>query len=246
MVKPNFDFEKLYWKKGYKVVVGVDEVGRGCFAGPIVAAAVVFKGSRKSMVGRVGRKGTQLSTSSTLSTLTTLEALGINDSKKLKPKERERLEKEIKKYALAWGIAEIPTSVINRLGMGKACARVMRKAIRQAQGKLSGGRTFVLVDGYHVKYIPSIGLKRQKPIIDGDQKSISIAAASILAKVYRDKLMRKLSTKYPQFGWGRNKGYGTLEHQKAILRYGMTRYHRKQFIHTWQENNDKKGKKIAR
>ncbi|MDP3955217.1 MAG: hypothetical protein Q8Q15_02550, partial [bacterium] len=94
---------------------------------------------------------------------------------------------------------------------------------------------FVLVDGFHVKYLRGIGLKNQKGVIHGDQKSISIAAASILAKVYRDKLMQSLSkqSKYKKYGWGKSKGYGTKEHQKAILKYGLTRYHRKEFVRTF-------------
>ena len=204
---PNFSFEKKIWRRGFKYACGVDEAGRGAWAGPIVAAACAF--APKFQI---------------------VEGLGIDDSKRLKPKKRERLAAEIKKYALVWSVAEIPVRVINKLGIGKATAAAMRKALK----KLRRSKIFVLVDGFHVKYLTG-GLKNQKAITHGDQKSISIAAASILAKVHRDKIMRRLgrNPRYKVYGWGRNKGYGTKLQQKAILRYGLTRFHRKAFVKTW-------------
>lgn len=239
MKRPNFYYEREFWKKGFKTVVGVDEVGRGAFAGPVVAAAVVFAPAMKQSSNLpVGKAGLAI------------EQLGINDSKLLKPKTRVKLAEQIKKHASVWSVAEVSVSVINRLGIGKASAQVMRKVVGSIIDKITRSRKnvnrekttlFVLVDGFHVKYIPGVGLKKQKAIINGDQKSISIAAASILAKVHRDKLMLSLSkqSKYKKYGWGRNKGYGTKEHQKAILRYGLTCIHRKDFIKTWRKSKSK-------
>jgi len=241
-MKPDFNYERQFWRKGFSVVIGIDEVGRGCFAGPVVAAAVAF-----APISNLKLK---------------IENLGINDSKLLKPKEREQLAYEIKKYALAWDVTEVGVSVINRIGIGRATQKAMRKAVGDI-ARLKKKKTkkqysniaiqqytnlFVLVDGFHIRYLRGFGLRNQKAIKKGDQKSISIAAASILAKVYRDKLMQRLSKKYPRYewgrnkqslfratnkdiyGWARNKGYGTKEHQKAIKEYGLTRYHRKEFV----------------
>ncbi len=221
MLRPSFSYEKKLWKKGYKYVVGVDEVGRGAFAGPVVTAAVVFPPAVKQ--------------DSNLA----IKQLGINDSKLLKPRTREQLAKEIKKHALAWDVTEVGVSVINKVGIGKATEKAMRKTLRQAQGKLPGGKTFVLIDYYYISYLRGVGKKNQLGIKHGDQKSLSIAAASILAKVHRDKIMRSLSRnpRYKKYLWGKNKGYGTKVHLKNILRYGLTRYHRKKFVESWKERS---------
>lgn len=221
MSLPNFSFEQRFWQKGYKFVVGVDEVGRGAFAGPVVVGAVVFTPIKKQF------------------THLTIEQLGINDSKLLKPRTREQLAKKIKKHALAWDVTEVGVSVINRIGIGKATEKAMRKTLRQAQGKLPGGKTFVLIDYYYISYLRGVGKKNQLGIKHGDRKSLSIAAASILAKVHRDKIMRSLSRnpRYKKYLWGKNKGYGTKVHLKNILRYGLTRYHRKKFVESWKERS---------
>ncbi|MDP3955479.1 MAG: ribonuclease HII [bacterium] len=232
---PDFSYEKKLWRQGYEIIIGIDEVGRGSFAGPVVAAAVAWppKFKIENLKLKIG------------------EDLEINDSKQLKPKEREKLSVIIKEEALAWDITEVGVSVINRIGIGKATEKAMRKAIADIAKLLiancskkqstinykQSNNMFVLVDGFHVKYLRGIGLKNQKGVIHGDQKSISIAAASILAKVHRDKLMQSLSkqSKYKKYGWEKNKGYGTKEHQNAILKYGLTRLHRKAFVKTWEE-----------
>lgn len=227
MKLPNFSYEKRFWhvksarqrttclprdpakrdftgwKRGFKYVVGIDEVGRGAFAGPVAVAAVIF--SRQIV-----------------------EINGINDSKLLKPRFREQLAKEIKKKALAWDVTEVGVRVINRAGIGKATTKAMRETVSDLARK-GYPPDFVLVDYFYIPYLRGLGLKNQKPIKNGDQKSFSIAAASILAKVHRDKIMRSLARKprYKVYGWGRNKGYGTKFHQKAIKKYGLTRFHRK-------------------
>ena len=235
------------WRKGFAFVAGVDEAGRGAWAGPIVAAACAFAPQIKNTKIKMQKGG-----------------IVIDDSKRLKPHQRELAAKWIKENAPAWDVSEVGVGVINKYGIGKATAKVMRKAICQllsrrvtrvgepqrrgpelvSRRKGSGAderqdpsptNLFLLVDGFHVKYLPG-GAKNQKAIVHGDQKSISIAAASILAKVHRDKIMRRLgrNPRCKVYGWGRNKGYGTKFQQKAILRYGLTKLHRKKFVKTWQ------------
>lgn len=225
--KPDFLEEKKLWEKNFKYVIGVDEVGRGCFAGPVVAAACTFApiSNLKSKIAN----------------------LGIDDSKRLKTNERERLEKEIKKYTIAWDVSEVGVSVVNKIGIGKATEKAMRKTIKDVRRKLelpttqnSPSSIFVLIDAFYVKYLPGVGLKNQKPIKHGDRQSISIAAASILAKCHRDKLMIKFSRKYKNYLWNRNKGYGTKDHQQAIIKYGLTKLHRKQFIASWKAHKNEK------
>ncbi len=227
MEYPNFSFEKKFWKKGLKNIAGVDEVGRGCFSGPVVTGCVIFK------------EGTQIP-----------KDIIIDDSKNVRPRKREKASFWIKENTLAWGIGEAPASLINRIGMGKATKVAFRRAIRDARKKLSSPIDFLLIDAFFIPYIPGLPARRRKDkkgryikkingrqlaIVNGDAKSISIAAASIIAKVERDKFMLSLSKrpKFKKYGWGRNKGYGTREHQAAIKKYGQTRYHRKSFIETW-------------
>lgn len=216
---PNFSFEKKLWKKGFKFVCGVDEAGRGAWSGPVVAASVVFP---SSITMKQFNNGT----------------IKIDDSKKLKPRERELAAKWIKENALVWNVSEVGVRFINKYGIGKATARAMRRAIGSVlHGSIASlSHCFILVDGFHVKYLTG-GLKNQKSIVHGDQKSISIASASILAKVHRDAVMRHLARKkrYKVYGWGRNKGYGTKLQQKAILRYGLIRLHRRKFVRSWAD-----------
>lgn len=197
MIYPTLRFEKKLWQRGYYRVCGLDEVGRGSFAGPVVAGAVIFP------------KNTKL-------------PQGITDSKLLRPKTRERLSEEIKKIALGWSIAEIGVPTINQKGVGRATQMAFRKVLKSLQIPAD----FVLVDAFDVKHL---NRKRQRAIKHGDRECISIAAASIVAKVYRDKLMKKLHKKYPQYDFSKNKGYGTKEHQEAIKKYGLSKVHRKSF-----------------
>ncbi len=218
MKTPNFSEEKILWQKGYKYVIGVDEVGRGSFAGPVTVGAVVFECETDE-----------------------LNALGINDSKLLKPQKRSDLSKLIKNSCLHYSIATIGLSHINKHGIGKATEIAFRKAIASIMYQVLGikyknsefltpnSKFFLLVDGFHIKYVKGIGIKNQKAIIKGDRKSISIAAASIIAKVHRDAVMKRLSKKYPEYGFGKNKGYGTKYHQTAIKKHGLSKLHRKSF-----------------
>lgn len=197
MITPTLDFEKKLWNSGHHHIAGLDEVGRGCFAGPVVVGAVVFP------------KNFQLID-------------GIADSKLLKPRQREQLELRIKNQALVWSVAEISVANINKVGIGKATQMAFRKAIKL----LEKSPDFILIDAFYVKHL---NRKRQRPVKDGDKICASISAASIIAKVYRDKLMKRLHKKYPQYGLARNKGYGTKVHQEAIRKHGLSRIHRKSF-----------------
>ncbi|HUC94666.1 MAG TPA: ribonuclease HII [Candidatus Saccharimonadales bacterium] len=220
MTLPDFSFERKLYKKGYRIIAGVDEVGRGCFAGPVVAAAVAF----------APNSNFQIPISNQFS-----KKIIINDSKKLSPKQREIADKWIRKNALAWGVGSANVGQINRLGIKKASEIAFRKAIKTCGVEIN----YLLIDAFFIPYVRGLRRKNQKPIIKGDTKSVSIAAASIIAKVYRDKLMTDLGKKpkYRKYKWVRNKGYGTLEHRKAIKKYGLTRQHRKQFVETWINNS---------
>lgn len=197
MVIPTLNIEKLLWNSGYNYVAGLDEVGRGCFAGPVCVGAVIFP------------KGSPLID-------------GLADSKLLPPRRREKLSKEIKKRALGWSVAEISVTSINKVGIGKATQMAFRKAIKL----LGQSPDFILIDAFYIKHL---NRKRQKAVKDGDTICASISAASIIAKVYRDKLMRKLGKIYPQYGFSKHKGYGTKKHQEAIKKYGLSQIHRMSF-----------------
>lgn len=218
MTKPNFSEEGKLWRQGFRYVAGVDEVGRGAFAGPVVAAAVVWNQGEK---------------------IKPPEGIKIDDSKKLKPRQRKLAADFIRQEALSWGLGEVGPTLINRLGLGQATRMAFRKAVAACNQNLelrikkNQKVQFLLIDAFFIPYLRGLRRRRQKAIVGGDEKVTSIAAASILAKVYRDNLMRKLSQKYKVYGWGRNKGYGSREHQIAIKKYGLTRLHRLAHVATF-------------
>jgi ribonuclease HII len=227
MKLPNFSFEKRLWKKSFKYVAGLDEVGRGSFAGPIVAGCVVF--GPKTRIPR---------------------SINIDDSKKLTSKKRIIAKKWIIKNTLTWGTGEVAAGVIDRVGISKAAQMAFRRAIENANNRMERRVDYLLIDAFFIPYVWGLpmrrkvarknldlkdGRARQLAIAKGDQKSISIAAASIIAKVYRDNVMKSLSEKprYTRYGWDRNKGYGTKEHGNAIRKFGISKHHRKQFVDTY-------------
>lgn len=205
MKKPNFSFERQLWRKGVEYVIGADEVGRGAFAGPIVAGAVVFP-----QVFRINKK--------------LMFTKQINDSKKLKARVRRKLAKRIKKSSLFYAVAEVDIQTINRLGIGRANQMVIRKVARKVIAQLKSSNNFIICDGPKIPL-----LKNHTSIINGDCKSISIAAASIIAKVHRDSLMRDYSRRFHNYKFARNKGYGTKGHQEALKRFGLSKIHRTSF-----------------
>jgi ribonuclease HII len=180
---------------GYLHVAGVDEVGRGCLAGPVVAGAVVLKAEHY--------------------------VAGVADSKILSADDRERLYDQIVEAAVAWSISIVDAGEIDRLNIHKASLQAMRDSV-MALVPLPG---FVLVDGFR---IPGL-LMAQRHIIGGDRKSTAIAAASILAKVTRDRLMTELHVRDPRYGFDRHKGYATREHLDAVGRFGYSAVHRRTF-----------------
>lgn len=203
---PSFFFEKPLWRKKY-LVVGIDEVGRGALAGPLTVAGVCFENKDKEKLANIG----------------------INDSKKLTPKKRNRLSAVIKKEALFYSIVHINVATIDKIGIAKSTQKAIRKVAKNIRRK-TAKKIYLLLDAFHVKYVKGIGLKKQKAIIKGDGKSVSIAAASIIAKVARDNFMIKLAKKCPAFGFDKHKGYGTKTHQKALKKHGKTPVHRTLFI----------------
>ena len=202
-----FEFDGNYFEEGLTLIAGVDEAGRGPWAGPVVAAAVILPKDAR------------------------IE--GLNDSKKLTSSKREKLFVEIAHKALAVGVGVIGHEVIDEVNILEATYLAMKAAIKG----LSSVPELVLVDGWP---IPGLRL-RQSAIIAGDGKSAAIAAASIIAKVTRDRMMTELSAKYPQYDFHRHKGYGTKEHRSALERYGPCPIHRKSFAPVMEAMEKKYG-----
>ena len=194
MPPPDLSFEHSLWQKGFNYIAGIDEVGRGSWAGPVVAAGVILP--KNFTVPQV-----------------------FGDSKQLKPLLRRELSKFIKDRALAYYISEVSVTQINKIGIGKASQVAFRKVVKFLLPKPQ----FILMDAFYIKHL---NRKNQIAIKGGDQLSASIAAASIIAKVYRDSKMKKLSKIYPQYGFAKHKGYGTKIHQEAIKNFGFSKIHR--------------------
>ena len=175
---------------------GCDEAGRGCLAGPVVAAAVILPRNFRHPV--------------------------LNDSKKLTAKQRSELREEIIDSAIAWNVAFVDNTAIDEMNILRASIRAMHMAI----DGLKKEPQFLLIDGNRFYPYKSIDYKT---IIKGDSIYFSIAAASVLAKTHRDEYMIKIHNEFPQYGWDKNKGYPTSYHRAAILKYGITPYHRRSF-----------------
>lgn len=179
-----------------KIEVGCDEVGRGCLAGPVVAAAVILSDNFNHKL--------------------------INDSKKLTPKIRKELDIYIRENAMDFSIAEVSSQYIDVHNILNASIHAMHLALNQLETRPE----FILVDGNKFHPYPNTP---HKCIVKGDSKILSIAAASILAKNYRDNLMTKLHEEFPQYAWDKNMGYPTKTHREAIKEYGTTPLHRMSF-----------------
>ena len=182
-------------KSGGGPVAGVDEAGRGPWAGPVVAAAVILN------PGDI--------------------PAGLNDSKKLTEPRREALFDVILEKAVAVGIAEGSLNAIEKRNILHASLDAMASAIE----KLEPQPGFVLIDGNKAPWLPM----PHETLVKGDGRSLTIAAASIIAKVTRDRLMRKLALDFPEYDWAANKGYGTPAHKAALAKYGVTQHHRRSF-----------------
>ena len=194
--RPTLRRERALWAQGLRYVAGLDEVGRGPLAGPVVAAAVVFPPGQRAI-------------------------RGLRDSKELSPKQRERLGLLIRRAAVAWAVAAASVKEIDRVNIRRATALAFRRAL----ARLSLPVDYILLDGTEV---PELG-RPHEAIVDGDACCHSIAAASVLAKLVRDRLMDRLAPRYPAFHWEANKGYGTVGHLAALEAGGPTPHHRKSF-----------------
>lgn len=198
MVSPNFNEEKKLWERGYRFVVGLDEVGRGPLAGPVVACAVVVDKKFKS------------------------KNIKVKDSKQLSERQREEAFKILKNHPqIKWGIGRVSEKIIDKINILEATKLAMTKAIKNLNFKPD----FLLLDGnFRIKSDIF-----QKSIVKGDQKVVSISAASIIAKVTRDRIMLNYDKKYPKYGFKNHKGYPTESHRKILKKIGPCPIHRKSF-----------------
>jgi ribonuclease HII len=194
-VEATRDVEAALGRIGFVHVAGVDEVGRGCLAGPVVSAAVILRPDRPIR--------------------------GLADSKLVPPAERERLAGLIRGEALAWAVAEMGPADIDRMAIHRASLESMRRAVMA----LAPQPDVVLVDAFRIPSLPVA----QRGIIHGDRLCASIAAASIVAKVHRDRLMAALHEQDGRYGYARHKGYATREHLLALERFGYSPHHRRSF-----------------
>jgi len=198
--RPTLVFEQRFWTQGYRFVAGLDEAGRGALAGPVVAAAVILSPEADHEP---------------------LLAAGVRDSKLLTPSRRDRLFELVRQQAEGWAVGLVAASEIDRLGIVAATQQAMGLALRQ----LPMPPEALLIDYLR---LPEQTLPQQ-PITHGDQLSLSIAAASILAKVTRDQMLVAYETAYPGYGFARHKGYGTEAHRAALAHLGPCVLHRRSF-----------------
>jgi ribonuclease HII len=187
--------ENTLRRVGFVHVAGVDEVGRGCLAGPVVAAAVVLHPDR--------------------------HIPGVCDSKAVPPPERERIYERILRHALAWAVAGAEPTEIDEINIHQASLRAMQRAVLA----LSPLPDIVLVDAFRIPELPMA----QRGVVHGDRRCTAIAAASIVAKVTRDRQMRDLHDRDPRYGFDRHKGYATADHLDAVARFGYSDAHRRSF-----------------
>lgn len=204
MITPTFKEEKRLMKKGYRVIAGIDEVGRGPIAGPVVASAVMIKSCNNLAIKQFNN-------------------FGIRDSKLLSPKRREEIYKILINHPkIVWRTGRVSEKVIDRINILEATKLAMKRAVK----KLKLKPDFLLLDGNFT--LENLDCS-QKAIPGGDKKVFLIAASSIIAKVTRDRLMVRFHKKYPQYRFERHKGYGTKLHFKMIKKHGPCKIHRYSF-----------------
>lgn len=203
MKYPNFREEKKLWKRGYKIVVGIDEAGRGPLAGPVIACAITVPEF----------------------SIFNFQFLKIKDSKKLSFKKRREIYEALKTNPnIEWGIGRVSEKVIDRINILEATKLAMKRAVKNLERKCSNA-DFLLIDG-------NFGINldvSQKSIIKADEKVFSCATASIVAKVFRDRMMLKYHKKYPKYAFDKHKGYPTKFHRQIIKECGFCKIHRKTF-----------------
>ena len=212
MQKLDFAFENNLRSKGLKFIGGVDEVGRGSIAGPLVAACVVF-----------GR-GVILP-----------EDIVVRDSKKMTENQRQKTCIWIKENALSWGVGEVSVDTINKKGIVNAVTSGFYRSVKEVEVSIKGRLDYLLIDGTNIPKIRELAHVEQNTIPGADTKIFSVSAASIVAKVYRDNLMEKLGflQEFAVYKWDKNKGYGTAEHKEAPISHGITPHHRTQFVESF-------------
>jgi ribonuclease HII len=199
-LNPTLDYERRLWQAGYRTVAGLDEAGRGAWAGPVVAAAVVLPPDREDLARNLAQ---------------------VCDSKRLAPARRGALLALIQEQAVTLGVGAVPASEIDELGIVPATRQAMHRALQA----LSPAADYLLID-----YVALPGLALcQQSMPKGDVHVLSIAAASIVAKVSRDRMMVHLDGRFPGYGFARHKGYGTAQHRAALAELGPSEIHRMSF-----------------
>lgn len=211
MIIPSLSLEKEFWQKGIFNVAGVDEAGRGPLAGPVAAAAVIVH-SEKQIVS------------------------SVRDSKKMSRGQREQAFEEICRLSTAYGIALVSAAEIDEIGIQLAVKKAMMLALEEAEKNFNLKIQHVLVDGLRTQKLDNYPSERIK---GGDLYHYSIAAASVLAKVSRDRQMWQLATLYPQYGFEHHVGYGTKAHLEALKIYGPSPIHRKSFLRNYNFSSQK-------
>jgi ribonuclease HII len=201
MIYPDTKLEEKLWREGYKIVIGLDEAGRGPLAGPVVASGVVI-----SDTDQVVPK--------------------VRDSKKMTEKQRNEAYDEIRKKSLAYGVGIVSSRDIDSMGIQKAVLEAMRIALEVVERKLNSKADYIIADGLNILDIPKYKMNKIK---QGDAYHYSISAASVLAKVTRDRIMRDYHIKYPIYGFDTHVGYGTKKHIELIMKYGICDIHRRSF-----------------
>jgi len=199
---PSLEVERTFWQQGHRYVAGCDEVGRGAWAGPVVAGAAVLPPDDPAICGL-------------------LRAAGLRDSKRLRPEERDALLPLIQEVALTWALGQASAAEVDQLGVAAAT----RLAVRRALAELPVKPHALVLDAFPLPEVPL----PQRALVRADDISLSVAAASVLAKVHRDRLMVALDARFPGYGFARHKGYGTSQHRAALEALGPSPLHR----HTW-------------
>ncbi len=201
----SLNHERHFQRAGCQVIIGIDEAGRGPLAGPVVAAAVALPLVRRDL-SKVLR--------------------GVRDSKEMSPLQRESLDGTVKQISLAWGIGHSSSREIDSIGIVDATKAAMQRALEHALAESDLQPDCLFLD---YMLFPERRDIPQVSIVNGDKHSLSIACASVIAKVWRDRHMLELDAVYPHYGFAQHKGYGTLAHQRALLRHGPCAEHRRSF-----------------
>lgn len=199
-MRPTLTYERRLWSEGFLCVAGLDEAGRGAWAGPVVAAAVILPPDDPDLARHL---------------------MGVRDSKALSPSRREQLLRTIQRHATAWAAYAVPPAEIDKLGIVPATRKAMAKAVQS----LAAPADHLLIDYLSLSSVslPQISLPK------GDARVLSIAAASIVAKVSRDRLLVDLEVQFPGYGFAQHKGYGTRQHRAALAELGACEAHRHSF-----------------